>query len=66
MHIRLSLEMSVPGEQVPSAEAKIVSNDIEEAALTVKEAKDTTEKAPVSNYWVWLSLENHVFTADCH
>jgi hypothetical protein len=44
--------MSTPGEQAPSAEAKVASNDVEETVLTVKEKKEETEKAPISNFWV--------------
>lgn len=44
--------MSTPGEQIPSAEAKIASNDVEDAALTIKEKKEEPEKPPVSNFWV--------------
>lgn len=44
--------MSTPGEQPPSAEAKVASGDVEETVLTVKEKKEETEKAPISNFWV--------------
>lgn len=48
------MRMSAPGEQGPSAEARIASNNVEETALTIKEEKgeDETPKAPISNFWV--------------
>lgn len=60
------MRMSAPGEQVPSAEARIASNEVEETALTIKEEKDKDEtpKAPMSNFWVRFPNGYHSCIAD--
>jgi hypothetical protein len=58
--------MSAPGEQVPSAEARIAVNDIEETALTIQEKKEDPEKAPISNFWVRYLQSSMVYVLLIH